>query len=91
MKEQAYNVDRDKDHKSSTTKAISLISRREFLPVVIMNSLSGEIEYSEEEEAEEMEETMEQYMSKTRTDYGLGVAWPKIEKKDSFELKGQFL
>ncbi|GJW78834.1 hypothetical protein Tco_0140516 [Tanacetum coccineum] len=28
MKEQAYNVDRDKDHKSSTTKAISLISRR---------------------------------------------------------------
>ncbi|GKC33996.1 retrovirus-related pol polyprotein from transposon TNT 1-94, partial [Tanacetum coccineum] len=27
MKEQAYNVDRDKDHKSLTTKAISLISR----------------------------------------------------------------
>ncbi|GJT86100.1 hypothetical protein Tco_1067817 [Tanacetum coccineum] len=48
-------------------------------------------EYSEEEEAEEIEETMEQYMSKTRTDYGSGVAWPKIEKKDSFELKGQFL
>ncbi|GJR49169.1 hypothetical protein Tco_1317272 [Tanacetum coccineum] len=34
---------------------------------------------------------MEQYMSKTRTDYGSGVARPKIEKKDSFELKGQFL
>ncbi|GKG10226.1 hypothetical protein Tco_0338972 [Tanacetum coccineum] len=30
-------------------------------------------------------------MSKTRTDYGSGVARPKIEKKDSFELKGQFL
>ncbi|GJU09743.1 hypothetical protein Tco_1132139 [Tanacetum coccineum] len=27
MKEQAYNVDRDKDHKSLTTKAISLISK----------------------------------------------------------------
>ncbi|GJV65642.1 hypothetical protein Tco_1476470 [Tanacetum coccineum] len=27
MKEQAYNVDRDKDHKSLTTKEISLISR----------------------------------------------------------------
>ncbi|GKB15232.1 hypothetical protein Tco_0849155 [Tanacetum coccineum] len=38
-----------------------------------------------------MAETMEQYMSKTRADYGLGVARPKIEEKDNFELKGQFL
>ncbi|GJY48826.1 hypothetical protein Tco_0438782 [Tanacetum coccineum] len=30
-------------------------------------------------------------MSKTRTDYGSGVARPKIEEKDSFELKDQFL
>nr|GEU47572.1 hypothetical protein [Tanacetum cinerariifolium] len=30
-------------------------------------------------------------MSKTRTDYGSGVARPKIKEKDSFELKGQFL
>ncbi|GJW85098.1 hypothetical protein Tco_0158243 [Tanacetum coccineum] len=37
-----------------------------------------------------MAETMEQYMSKTRTDYGSRVARPKIEEKDSFELKGQF-
>ncbi|GJS73874.1 hypothetical protein Tco_0706715 [Tanacetum coccineum] len=35
--------------------------------------------------------TMEQYMSKTRTNYGSGVARSKIEEKDSFELKGQFL
>ncbi|GJW55473.1 hypothetical protein Tco_0099558 [Tanacetum coccineum] len=48
-------------------------------------------EYSEEEEAEAMAETMEQYISKTRTDYGSGVAWPKIDNKDQFELKGQFL
>ncbi|GJS77563.1 hypothetical protein Tco_0727444 [Tanacetum coccineum] len=41
-----------------------------------------------EEEAEAMAETMEQYMSKTRTDYGSGVARPKIKEKDSFELKG---
>ncbi|GJV57208.1 hypothetical protein Tco_1458213 [Tanacetum coccineum] len=34
---------------------------------------------------------MEQYMSKTRTDYGSGVARPKIDNKDHFELKGQFL
>ncbi|GKC31051.1 hypothetical protein Tco_1038345 [Tanacetum coccineum] len=38
-----------------------------------------------------MAETMEQYMSKTQTDYGSGVARPKIEEKYSFELKGQFL
>ncbi|GJU40417.1 hypothetical protein Tco_1193374 [Tanacetum coccineum] len=38
-----------------------------------------------------MAETMEQYMSKTQTDYGLGVARPKIDNKDQFELKGQFL
>ncbi|GKC24068.1 copia protein [Tanacetum coccineum] len=38
-----------------------------------------------------MAENMEQYMSKTRTDYGSGVDRPKIEDKDNFELKGQFL
>ncbi|GJY82950.1 hypothetical protein Tco_0496326 [Tanacetum coccineum] len=38
-----------------------------------------------------MGETMEQYISKTRTDYGSGVAKPKIDNKDQFELKGQFL
>ncbi|GKD65346.1 uncharacterized mitochondrial protein-like protein, partial [Tanacetum coccineum] len=38
-----------------------------------------------------MAETMEQYMSKTRADYGLGVVRPKIEDRDKFELKGQFL
>ncbi|GJW77991.1 putative reverse transcriptase domain-containing protein [Tanacetum coccineum] len=54
------------------------------------NLLSDE-EYSEEEEEEEMAETMEQYMRKTRIDYGSGVARPKIDNKDQFELKGQFL
>ncbi|GJU55785.1 hypothetical protein Tco_1229499 [Tanacetum coccineum] len=48
-------------------------------------------EYSEEEVAETMAETMEQYMSKTRADYGSGVARPKIEDNDNFEIKGQFL
>nr|GEV43419.1 hypothetical protein [Tanacetum cinerariifolium] len=48
-------------------------------------------EYSEEEVTETMVETMEQYMSKTRVDYGSGVARPKIKDKDNFELKGQFL
>ncbi|GKC64681.1 putative reverse transcriptase domain-containing protein, partial [Tanacetum coccineum] len=43
--------------------------------------------YSEEE----VTETMEQYMSNTRADYGSGVARPKIEDKDNSELKGQFL
>ncbi|GJS54809.1 hypothetical protein Tco_0628171 [Tanacetum coccineum] len=48
-------------------------------------------EYSEEEATETMADTMEQYMSKTRADYGSGVARPKIKDKDKFELKGQFL
>ncbi|GJT43827.1 hypothetical protein Tco_0952542 [Tanacetum coccineum] len=54
-------------------------------------NLFSDQENSEEEEAETMAETMEQYMSKTRADYGSGVARPKIEDKDNFELKGQFL
>ncbi|GJV24878.1 retrovirus-related pol polyprotein from transposon opus [Tanacetum coccineum] len=51
---------------------------------------SDQEDYSEEEVAETMAETMEQYMSKTRADYGSGFARPKIEDKDNFELKGQF-
>ncbi|GKE30619.1 hypothetical protein Tco_1446003 [Tanacetum coccineum] len=38
-----------------------------------------------------MAQTMEKYMIKTRADYRSGVARPKIEDKDNFELKGQFL
>ncbi|GJU66906.1 hypothetical protein Tco_1253165 [Tanacetum coccineum] len=38
-----------------------------------------------------MTETMEQHMSKTRGNYGSGVARPKIDDKTHFELKGQFL
>ncbi|GKD13680.1 retrovirus-related pol polyprotein from transposon TNT 1-94, partial [Tanacetum coccineum] len=38
-----------------------------------------------------MTETMEQYMSKTRGDYGSGVTRPKINGNAHFELKGQFL
>ncbi|GJW91365.1 reverse transcriptase domain-containing protein [Tanacetum coccineum] len=52
---------------------------------------SDKEEYSEEEVAEIMAETMEQYMRKTRADYGSGVARPKIEDKDNFKLKGKFL
>nr|GEV41958.1 Gag-Pol polyprotein [Tanacetum cinerariifolium] len=55
------------------------------------NLFSDLEEYSEEEVAETMAETIEQYMSKTRVDYGSGIARHKIDDKDSFELKGQFL
>ncbi|GJR34254.1 hypothetical protein Tco_1209938 [Tanacetum coccineum] len=48
-------------------------------------------DYLDEEVAETMAETMEKYMSKTRADYGPGVARSKIEDKDHFELKCQFL
>ncbi|GJW68563.1 hypothetical protein Tco_0122987 [Tanacetum coccineum] len=38
-----------------------------------------------------MAETMEQYMSKTRDEYGSSIARPKIDANAQFELKGQFL
>ncbi|GKF18507.1 hypothetical protein Tco_0063425 [Tanacetum coccineum] len=56
-----------------------------------LNLFSNLEEYSEEKVTEIMAETMEKYMSKTRADYGSGIARPKIDYKDSFELKGQFL
>ncbi|GKC10221.1 hypothetical protein Tco_1001831 [Tanacetum coccineum] len=48
-------------------------------------------ENSKEEVAETIAETMVKYMRKTRADYGSGVTRPKIDDKDHFELKGQFL
>ncbi|GKD73385.1 ribonuclease H-like domain-containing protein [Tanacetum coccineum] len=48
-------------------------------------------EQSEEEVRETMTEIMEQYMSKTRGDYGSGVTRPTINQDTHFELKGQFL
>ncbi|GJZ40178.1 hypothetical protein Tco_0586741 [Tanacetum coccineum] len=55
------------------------------------NLFSDLEENSEEEVAETMAKTMEQYISKTRADYGSGIVRPKIDDKDHFELKGQFL
>ncbi|GJX20713.1 hypothetical protein Tco_0223390 [Tanacetum coccineum] len=46
---------------------------------------------SEEEVAKTMAKTMEEYMSKTQANYRSGVTRPKIDDKDYFELKGQFL
>ncbi|GKC58342.1 zf-CCHC domain-containing protein [Tanacetum coccineum] len=37
------------------------------------------------------EPTMEEYMTKTREDYGSGIARPNFDEKAHFELKGQFL
>ncbi|GKD23510.1 hypothetical protein Tco_1225213 [Tanacetum coccineum] len=48
-------------------------------------------ERSEEEATKVMTKTMEQYMSKTRGDYGSGVTRPKIDGNAHFELKWQFL
>ncbi|GJW52311.1 retrovirus-related pol polyprotein from transposon TNT 1-94 [Tanacetum coccineum] len=91
----AYLLPLDTTYQSSGTETgILVFIQKQFLSFFRANPtdcLSLVTEYSEEEEAEAMAETMEQYMSKTRTDYGSGVARPKIEEKDSFELKGQFL
>ncbi|GJS06628.1 putative reverse transcriptase domain-containing protein [Tanacetum coccineum] len=79
-------------------KPYSLRKKKHFKTVSLDESRSLDFhlffdkeEYSEEEDAETMAKTMKQYMSKTRADYESGVARPKIEDKDNFELKGQFL
>ncbi|GJT41079.1 retrovirus-related pol polyprotein from transposon TNT 1-94 [Tanacetum coccineum] len=48
-------------------------------------------ERSEEKGTEEITKIMEQYMSKTRGDYGSGVTRPKINTDTHFVLKGRFL
>ncbi|GKE53344.1 hypothetical protein Tco_1488500, partial [Tanacetum coccineum] len=72
--------------------------RRFFDTPSLIESNSPEFDYifdikeqSEEEVREIMTETMEQYMSKTRGDYGSGITRPTINHDTHFELKGQFL
>ncbi|GJZ20044.1 hypothetical protein Tco_0556634 [Tanacetum coccineum] len=90
----AYPLPLDTAYRSSGTEAEIFDFRAKIFSIFRTNPtdcLSLVSEYSEEEEAEAMAKTMEQYMSKTRTDYGSGVARPKIDNKDQFELKAQFL
>ncbi|GJZ50202.1 hypothetical protein Tco_0604392 [Tanacetum coccineum] len=82
-----------KDHEGTrfnTPKLLKTLSLDESRSPAF-NLFSDLEEYSEEEVAETMAETMEQYMRKTRANYGSGIARPKIEDKDSFDLKGQFI
>ncbi|GJZ92579.1 hypothetical protein Tco_0664644, partial [Tanacetum coccineum] len=51
------------------------------------NLFSDLEENFKKEVAEIMTEAMDQYMSKTRADYGSGISRPKIDEKDHFELK----
>ncbi|GKA07381.1 hypothetical protein Tco_0686605 [Tanacetum coccineum] len=89
-----YPLPLDTAYRSSGTEAEIFNFCAKILPFFKTNPtdcLSLVSEYSEEEEAEAIAETMDQYMSKTRRNYGSGVARPKIDNKDQFELKGQFL
>ncbi|GJR91235.1 hypothetical protein Tco_0215246 [Tanacetum coccineum] len=52
------------------------------------DQLSEIEEHIEEEVIEILAETMEQYMSKTREDYGPGITRPTINQDTPFELKG---
>ncbi|GJX36421.1 hypothetical protein Tco_0247978 [Tanacetum coccineum] len=73
--------------------------RKLFKTIILDHSSSPEFELFsdhkeqvEEENTETMtEQTMEEYMTKTREDYGSGVARPKFDKDAKFDLKGQFL
>ncbi|GKB06945.1 reverse transcriptase domain-containing protein [Tanacetum coccineum] len=86
-----YTPYKDPDHEFRSSRRHFKTLSLDELRSPDLNLLSNKEYSEEEEEEEEMAETMEQYMSKTRTDYGSGVARPKINNKDQFELKGQFL
>nr|GEV98630.1 hypothetical protein [Tanacetum cinerariifolium] len=72
--------------------------RRLFDTPILIESNSPEFdqisdidEQSKEKVRETMTKTMEQYMSKTRGDYGSGVTRPTIKQDTQLQLKGQFL
>ncbi|GKC41766.1 hypothetical protein Tco_1059488, partial [Tanacetum coccineum] len=63
-----------------------------YLSSLELNLFSNQEDLNEEEIAEKMREpTMEEYMTKTRDDYGAGIVRPKIDENAHFELKVQFL
>ncbi|GKA11832.1 retrovirus-related pol polyprotein from transposon TNT 1-94 [Tanacetum coccineum] len=79
-------------------KSVFRLKRRLFKKPGLVESSLPELdlfsdveEHPEEETIEIMMETMDQYMSKTRGDYGSGVVRPRINDKTHFELKGQYL
>ncbi|GKD67173.1 hypothetical protein Tco_1309281 [Tanacetum coccineum] len=60
----------------------------------LVESNSSEFDHNfniEDQSEEEVRETMEQYMSKTRENYRSGITRPTINQDTPFELKGQFL
>ncbi|GKA81304.1 hypothetical protein Tco_0787996 [Tanacetum coccineum] len=79
-------------------KSVFRSKRRLFETPGLVESSSRELdlfsnikEHSKEETTEIMMEIMEQYMSKTRGNYGSEVVRPKINDKTHFELKGKYL
>nr|GEW73908.1 hypothetical protein [Tanacetum cinerariifolium] len=71
--------------KLSKTRSLDYLSSPEFNFIFDLDDQFGR------KEIEAMAETIEEYMCKTRGDYGPGVTRPKIDDKSHFELKGQFL
>ncbi|GJU22027.1 hypothetical protein Tco_1155369 [Tanacetum coccineum] len=82
MKEQAYNVDKDKDHKRLATKAISLISRRS----VTMNSLRGRFDSWVTDTADVPEIYMQEFWA-TATVYHHSIHFKMNNKKHIVNLE----
>ncbi|GJV53379.1 retrovirus-related pol polyprotein from transposon TNT 1-94 [Tanacetum coccineum] len=74
-----------------SSKKLSKTHSLDHLSLTRFNIISNLKDQFKEEETEAMGETMEEYMCKTRGDYGSGFSRPKIDDKTHFELKGQFI
>ncbi|GJU38015.1 hypothetical protein Tco_1186369 [Tanacetum coccineum] len=80
------------EHKFRSSRKLIKTRSLNHLDSLESNLFSDYVDQFEEEETEAMEEpTMEEYMTKTREDYGSRIVRPKIDDKARFELKGQFL
>ncbi|GJS81145.1 reverse transcriptase domain-containing protein [Tanacetum coccineum] len=74
-----------------STRKIFMIMRLDYLSSPKFDLFSDLENQSQEVTKTMTEPTTEEYMTKTREDYGSGIARTKIDDKAYFELKGQFL
>nr|GEV86993.1 hypothetical protein [Tanacetum cinerariifolium] len=83
---------KEPERKFRSSRKVTWTRSLDYLSSPGLNLFSNSEDQFEEEETEAMREPiMEEYMTKTREDYGSRITRPNIDEKADFELKGQFL